>query len=294
MKTLLIINPSSAGGKALESRGEIESGLAAQNIDYKIHISKNLEDMIGTVKSNLSSDFENFIAVGGDGTIHYIANVLAGSNKKIGAIPMGSGNDAATNLGISSDIADCCKIIKNGKTKSIDMGIINDKYYFLCIAGAGFDSEVTDLANNTKFPAKGPSKYKYSVYKTLLTFRSKEFTFSYDGQERKLQGMLVATSNMSSYGGGMKIAPDADPCDGLFDICIIKRMSKPHFMKVFPRVFEGKHTDDPGVEIFRTSELTLSSEYNFSIFADGEYICKLPVKLKIAPRILNFLVPQGS
>lgn len=291
MKTLLIINPSSAGGKALESRGEIESSLAALNIDYKIHISKSLEDMVSTAKSNLSSDFENFIAVGGDGTTHYIANVLAGSNKKIGAIPMGSGNDAATNLGISPDIADCCKIIKNGKTKSIDMGIINDKYYYLCIAGSGFDSEVTDLANNTKFPVKGPSKYKYSVYKTLLTFRSKEFTFSYDGQKRKLQGMLVAASNMSSYGGGMKIAPDADPCDGLFDVCIIKRMSKPHFMKVFPKVFEGKHTDDPCVEIFRTSELTLSSEYNFSIFADGEYICKLPVKLKIVPRILDFLVP---
>ena len=291
MKTLVIINPSSAGGKALESRAEIESGLKGQNIDYAIHVSKSLEDMTHTVKSNLSNDFESFIAAGGDGTLHYIANALAGSNKKMGAIPLGSGNDAAINLGISSDIADCCKIIKNGKIKKIDMGIINDKYYYLCIAGSGFDSEVNDLANNTKFPIKGPSKYKYSVYKTLLTFRSKEFTFSYNGNERNIHGMLVAASNMSSYGGGMKITPDADPCDGLFDICIIKRMSKPHFMKVFPKVFEGQHKDDPSVEIFRTSELELSCEYDFSIFADGEYICKLPAKFKIVPRILDFLVP---
>ncbi|HAJ95651.1 MAG TPA: hypothetical protein DCP02_05385 [Actinobacteria bacterium] len=291
MKTLVIINPSSAGGKALESRGKIESGLDGQNIDYKIHISKSLEDMISTVKNNLSSDFENFIAAGGDGTLHYIANILAGSNKKMGAIPLGSGNDAATNLGISSDIAACCKIIKNGKIKNIDMGLINNKYYYLCIAGSGFDSRVNDLANNTRLPLNGPSKYKYSVYKTLLTFRSKEFTFSYDGQKRKMQGMFVVASNMSSYGGGMKITPDADPCDGLFDVCIIKRMSKPHFIKVFPRVFEGKHTDDPNVEIFRTSELELDSKYAFSVFADGEYICKLPAKLKIVPGILDFLVP---
>lgn len=291
MKTLVIINPFSAGGKALESRAEIESSLAALDIDYKIHISENLKDMTNTVKNYLSSDFENFIAAGGDGTIHYIANALIGSSKKMGAIPLGSGNDAATNLGISSNIADCCKIIKNGKTKSIDMGIINDKYYYLCIAGSGFDSEVSDLANNTKFPIKGPSKYKYAVYKTLLTFRSKEFTFSYHGQERKMQGMLVVASNMSSYGGGMKITPDADPCDGLFDICIIKRMSKPHFIKVFPKVFEGKHIDDPSVEIFRTSELELNSKHAFSVFADGEYICKLPAKFKVVPGILDFLVP---
>lgn len=291
MKTLVLINPSSAGGKALEARGKIESALNQHNIDYKIHISKNLEDMINTVKSNLSSGFENFIAAGGDGTIHYIANILVGSNKKMGTIPLGSGNDAAANLGIPTDIEDCCKIIKNGKTKSIDMGLINDKYYYLCIAGSGFDSKVNDLANNTRLPLKGGSKYKYSVYKTLLTFRSKEFTFLYDGQKRKMQGMFVVASNMSSYGSGMKITPDADPCDGLFDVCIIKRMSKPHFIKVFPKVFEGKHTEDPSVEIFRTSELTLSSEYDFSIFADGEYICKLPAKFKIAPRILDFLVP---
>ena len=100
MKTLVIINPFSAGGKALESRAEIESSLAALDIDYKIYISENLKDMTNTVKNYLSSDFENFIAAGGDGTIHYIANALIGSSKKMGAIPLGSGNDAATNLGI--------------------------------------------------------------------------------------------------------------------------------------------------------------------------------------------------
>ena len=67
-------------------------------------------------------------------------------------------------------------------------------------------------------------------------------------------------------------------------------MSKLHFTQVFPKVFKGKHIDDPSVEIFRTSELTLSSEYNFSIFADGEYVCKLPATFKIAPRMLDFIV----
>jgi diacylglycerol kinase (ATP) len=291
LKTSLLINPSSAGGRALESRRKIESCLNELGIEYIINITKSLNHMQETIKNNLSSGFDNFIAVGGDGTLHHMANMLAGSSKRVGMIPLGSGNDISTNLGIPSGIEDCCRIIKNGKIKNLDLGVINDKYYYICIAGAGFDSEVTDLANSTRFPLKGSSKYTYAVYKTLLTFRSKEFTFSYNGQVKKFNGMMIAASNMPSYGGGMKITPDASPFDGLLDICIIKKMSKFHFISEFPKIFQGKHTDDPHVEIFRTSEISIESNYNFSVFADGEFICKLPASFKIAPVKLNFIVP---
>ena len=292
MKTLIFINPTSAGGKAIASRDEIISELDNLGVEHDIHITKSLEDLVGTIKKRLDSDYSNFIAVGGDGTLHHMVNVIAGSNKNLGIIPMGSGNDIALNLGIPNDIKECCKIIKQQNTKKLDLGLINDKYYYLCIAGSGFDSEVNDLANNTRYPIKGPSKYTYSVYKTLITFSSKEFTVTCNDNKRNIYGMMIACANLPSYGGGMKITPDASPSDGLFDICIIKKMSKLHFIKVFPKVFEGKHTDDPCVEIFRTKELKLESNYDFSVFADGEYICKLPAVFKIAPGKLNFLLPS--
>jgi diacylglycerol kinase (ATP) len=112
----------------------------------------------------------------------------------------------------------------------------------------------------------------------------------YDNNQREIFGMMITASNMPSYGGGMRITPDADPEDGLLDICIIKRMSKLHFVKVFPKVYEGKHIEDSNVEIFRTSHLKLDSEYRFSVFADGEYICKLPAIFKVVPKKLNFIV----
>ncbi len=291
MKTLIFLNPTSAGGKAIASRNEITSELDRLGVDHDIHMTKSLEDLVATTKKGLDSDYSNFIAVGGDGTLHHMVNALAGSSKNLGIIPMGSGNDIAINLGIPSDIKKCCRIIKQHNIGKLDLGLINDKHYYLCIAGSGFDSEVNDLANNTRYPIKGPSKYTYSVYKTLLTFQSKEFTVTCNGDERKIYGMMIACANLPSYGGGMKITPDASPSDGLFDICIIKRMSKIHFIKVFPKVFEGKHTDDPNVEIFRTKEMKLESDYDFSVFADGEYICKLPAVFKVAPGKLNFLLP---
>jgi diacylglycerol kinase (ATP) len=290
MKTLIILNPVSAKGRAMEFRKEIESEFKKLKLDYQIHISKSLQDMMNATKKNLKNGFTNFIGVGGDGTIHYMANILAGTDKNLGVIPTGSGNDIAVNLGLPSDVKSCCRIIKKGATKRLDLGLINDKYYYLCIAGSGFDSQVNDLANNTRLPVKGPAKYSYSVYKTLITFKSKKFFMDYDNNQREIFGMMITASNMPSYGGGMRITPDADPEDGLLDICIIKRMSKLHFVKVFPKVYEGKHIEDSNVEIFRTSHLKLDSEYRFSVFADGEYICKLPAIFKVVPKKLNFIV----
>lgn len=290
MRTLIIINPAAAKGKALGTKELIESEFQKIELDYHIHISKNSQDIFDTVKDNLNNDFSSFIAVGGDGTVHYMANALAGTDKKLGVIPTGSGNDISTTLGIPFDVRNCCQIIKKGKTKRVDLGLINDKYYYLCVAGSGFDSQVTDLANNTRLPIKGPVKYTYAVYKTLITFKSKKFFIDYNGNQREIYGMMIAVANMPTYGGGMKITPSADHQDGLFDICIIKRMSKLHFIKIFPKVYEGKHVGDAHVEIFQNDSFRIDSEYRFSVFADGEYICKLPATFKIVPKSLNFII----
>ena len=102
--------------------------------------------------------------------------------------------------------------------------------------------------------------------------------------------MFLVAGNMAMYGGGMIIAPEADPTDGILDICIIKRMNKVHFLKTFPKVFEGQHLSDPFVEYFKVNTIEIDSEYNFSVFADGEYICKLPARYEVVPKALNFIV----
>ncbi len=292
MKTLIILNPSAAKGRVLGLRDLIESEFKKYRMDYLLHISRSSADIIKTTKANLNKGFSNFIAVGGDGTIHYIANALAGTGKKIGVIPTGSGNDIATCLGISPDIRKCCQIINKGKIKKIDTGLINDRYYYLCIAGSGFDSQVNYLANNTRLPLKGPARYNYAVYETLITFKPRKFFINYVNNNREFYGMMIAVSNMAMYGGGMKITPEASPEDGLFDVCIIKKINKMHFIKIFPKVYKGEHTSDRHVEIFRTSMIKIDSEYQFSVFADGEYICKLPATFRIMPGNLNFIVPD--
>ncbi len=289
MRNLIILNPSSFKGKALEVRSNVESAFKNHGLDYEIHVSKSSEDIISTVKTNLDI-FSNFISLGGDGTLHYMANALAGTEKNLGCVPMGSGNDIAKNLDLPFELDGCCVAIKNCKVKRIDLGLINGSYYYLGVSGAGFDSVVTDLANNTKFPIKGAVKYTYAVYRTLVTYRSKKFFIKFNDKERTIDAMFLVAGNMAMYGGGMIIAPEADPTDGILDICIIKRMNKVHFLKTFPKVFEGQHLSDPFVEYFKVTTIEIDSEYNFSVFADGEYICKLPARYEVVPKALNFIV----
>jgi len=289
MNYFIILNPTSQHGKALELKDSLVSTLNNLGLDFTLHISSSPADVVETVKKNLDN-YTNFISFGGDGTIHSLANILVNTDKNLGCIPMGSGNDIARNLNIPLEMENACQVIKDCHVKKIDMGLINGKYYYLAVSGAGFDSVVNDLANNTKFPIKGPAKYTYAVYKTLITYRSKKFHLKYDGTERTVDAMFIVVGNMASYGGGMKITPNADPEDGILDVCIIKRMSKLHFIKIFPSVFKGEHITDSCVEILRAENVEITSEYNFSVFADGEYICKLPAKFAVAKKSLNFIV----
>jgi len=289
MKYLIILNPTSQRGRALELKDSLVSTLKGLGLDFTLHVSSSIADIVETVKKNLDN-YENFISFGGDGTIHCMANILVNTDKNIGCIPMGSGNDIARNLNVPLEMEDACRVLKNCHVKKIDMGLINGKYYYLAVSGAGFDSVVNDLANNTKFPINGPAKYTYAVYKTLLTYRSKKFHIKYDGTQRTVDAMFLVVGNMTSYGGGMKITPNADPEDGILDVCIIKRMSKLHFIKIFPSVFKGEHITDKFVENFKAENVEIDSEYKFSVFADGEYMCKLPAKFEVAKKSLNFIV----
>jgi len=291
MKTIVILNPKASQGKAILMKENILSELSSQGIDFEMHISKSADDIIEASKHYLNLGFKNFLGAGGDGTLHYIAQVVAGTDCNLGIIPIGSGNDIIKTLGISNNIEESIKIIKKGKIKRIDIGFFNDSKYFIGYASSGFDSEVLRFANNTKLPIKGALRYNLSVYKTLITFKPKVFSMEYDGTFRDENMMFSVVSNLKYYGGGMKISPSADPSDGKFDICLVKAMGKMSFIKAFPKVYAGEHTQIPQVEIFRTQEIKIDCINKFEIHGDGEYLGVLPAKLKILPGMLNIFIP---
>lgn len=290
-KTILILNPSASRGAAIFQKDKIESALKENKIKSDLYITNSSEDLEKATENFVKEGYVNFIAAGGDGTLHYMIQKLANTDRNLGIIPTGSGNDMIKTFDIKPDIDESIKIIKNNNIKRIDLGLFNKKIYYIGIAGSGFDSEVTRFANETRLPIRGEAKYNFSVYKTLMTFKPKIFEIRYDGISDSLNTMMIVVSNLKYYGGGMKIAPHADPFDAKFDVCIIGAMPLIKFIKSFPSVYAGTHLSIPYVKYFKAEKVEIDCEKKFDVYGDGEYMGKLPAEFEVSPKSLNIFLP---
>ena len=198
-------------------------------------------------------------------------------------IPAGTGNDFARALGLK--IKEPLKVLEHAFTKkprAVDLGRVNNRY-FADILSTGFDSVVNERANALTL-IKGRMKYNIAIALVLSTFRPKHYSFRVDAVDFTSRAMLIAVSNGSSYGGGMKVTPDAQIDDGLFDIMILGPVSKIEFLKVFPKVFSGAHIKHPAVKILRGRTVEIDSDA--VAYADGERIGPLPITASVIPQAL--------
>jgi len=290
----VILNPTSGKGKA-EALGKTYVS-ELQKLGMKI-VDLSGKDYSSAEENGRRAIAEGSIDVlavaGGDGMVHLGANLCAGTQMPLAIMPCGTGNDAALVLGIPiDDPAGAAKMalenLANPFVADLGLGVTSTRrFYFFNSASAGFDSLCNRRANRWKYP-KGPSRYTLAMLYELVGFSSLKYRAKIDGKERDLDAMLCALSNGPSYGGGMLVAPDARIDDGQLDLFIVNKITKPELIKVFPKVFTGKHVTHPAVEILRVTEVTLISE-GVPVYADGEPAGQLPMTVSIAPKALRVL-----
>ncbi len=239
------------------------------------------------------------VAVGGDGAVNLVANVLAGTGVPLGVVPAGTGNDAARLLGIPLDsVADAVATLLDALAsgpRRIDLGLIEwagGQRHYVAVASAGFDSRVNERANAWRWP-RGKSRYTLAVLRELVSFRPIPFELTVDGHERLQRAMLVSVANGPSLGGGMRVAPDARADDGLLDLFVVRPLSVPAFLGVFPKVFRGAHVGHRAVELSTVRSVTLRGP-GVVVYADGERITEGPVTISVAPHALAVLSALGS
>jgi diacylglycerol kinase (ATP) len=190
-------------------------------------------------------------------------------------IAAGTGNDFVRALGWNSqEITTQLDAVTKQSPKPIDLGLV-DSEWFGAILSTGFDAVVNERANSMRWP-KGPMKYNAAIALELPKFKPLQYQIELDGKRIETEAMLIAIGNGNSYGGGMKVCPDANMSDGLFDVMVLRPVSKFEFLKVFPKVFSGAHISHPKVDIYRSAKVTLQAEA--VAYADGERIGGLPVR----------------
>jgi YegS/Rv2252/BmrU family lipid kinase len=286
----LVVNPTSGRGKAARILPALRERLSALGCDAEVLPSRSAEHA-SELAAGASSRHEVVAAVGGDGMVAFVAQGVIGTAAAFGIVPAGTGNDLAANLGYARrKPLDAAAVLARGARRRIDVGRIEGGRAFLCVAGGGFDSEVNREANRIRF-LRGTPVYLVAVLRTLKRFRPARFEVTLDDESRSFDGMFVAVGNASSYGGGMRITPDAVLDDGVFDVCMVHRMGKPTLLAQLPRLFTGGHIRHPAVEVARARRVRIDADRPFTLYADGEEIGPLPATLTLEPSALEVVAP---
>jgi YegS/Rv2252/BmrU family lipid kinase len=291
MPLALLVNPSSAHGRALKRLPALERELDASRVPFRVERTRGLEDGVERALRAVEAG-ELPVVLSGDGLVGAVGGALAGSETPLGIVPGGRGNDLARVLGIPTDPRDAVAMLAAGHVTQIDVGEVNGRR-FLGIVSVGFDSEANRLANETGW-LRGNLVYAYAGVHTLLGWKPARFTIGVGDERRRFTGYSVSVANSRAFGGGMFIAPDADLADGEFDVVTVGDVGKLRFLANLPKVFKGTHVEEDEVEVFRVPRLELSASRPFPVYADGEHLTDLPAKLRILPRALNVIVPPRS
>lgn len=275
----IVINPISGGGKGAIRGREVAGYFAERGLAYQIITATSPSKLKVNIDSFLDGpeggSCEGVIAVGGDGLAHLVLQSVAPRRVPFTVIPAGTGNDLVRAFGWSLDsITHQLTTVTTHEPVAIDLGLV-DSEWFGAILSTGFDSVVNERANAMSWP-KGPMKYNVAIAKELPRFQPISYSIELDTQTLQVEAMLIAVANGSSYGGGMRVCPDASMHDGLFDVMVLNPISKLEFIKVFPKVFKGAHVDHPQVRIYRSAKVAISS--TAIAYADGERIGGLPVR----------------
>ena len=281
---LVVINPTSGGGRGRKIGAEVVAQVRARKLEFVEIIENSAHATSEAISSALKTyQVTGVMVVGGDGLVHLVLQHVATTKIPLLVFPGGTGNDFVRAL--RAPLHDTEAILSNALSQPaepVDIGRIGAEY-FADILSTGFDSRVNERANRITL-VKGPMKYNVAIALELPLFKAQRYFFEIDDEKFESDAMLIAVANGHSYGGGMQVCPDASMTDGLFDIMILKPVSKIHFLRIFPKVFSGTHISDPAVEIRRGKRVSINSDA--VAYADGERIGGLPVEATVMPAAL--------
>jgi diacylglycerol kinase (ATP) len=293
----VVANPTSGRGKGAKLIPKVDALLRTLGVDHTMLICSGPPDPERLARRAAQEGAQIVAALGGDGQVGLCANGVIGTETTLAVIPAGTGNDFARHLGLDrKDPLSAVRLLSSPTTKRIDVVKVKTperERYFVNVGGTGFDSEVNEHANNVR-RLKGTPKYIYSTFVTLARFSPGKFEVRIDGEARSLPGMMIAVGNGVSYGGGMKITPNARSDDGILELCVLGELSKFAFVKAFPKVFSGKHVSHPAVTMLRGKEIEISAERPFQVYGDGEPLGSLPATFTVVPSALSVVVPPSA
>ncbi|CAN7215557.1 diacylglycerol kinase [Microbacterium sp. LjRoot45] len=295
MDVALLVNPAARAGAHTVVVDEVSARLRGHGIRVAVISGGSAADSSSLLRAALDVGTDAVLVAGGDGTVNLAIQELAGTNTPLGIVPVGTGNDFAAALGLRELRAEAtAAAVIAGRTRRVDLARAtradDSSRLYATVLAAGFDSKVNDRANGMTWP-RGHSRYDIAVLIEFLRLRDLPFRVELegaDGDVEVLDGPLVLASvgNGPTYGGGIRICPEATLDDGLLDITLVRPAGRLRLLRLLPRVYRGTHASSPDVVMRRARSVRLDAPA-LTAYADGDPLGALPVRVDAVPGALT-------
>jgi diacylglycerol kinase (ATP) len=296
MTAKIIFNPYAARWNALRRKPDAERALQEAGIDYELVQSEKPEELIALAADAVRKGFNPIIAAGGDGTFGEVVNGMyqvdpLGTLGPLGILPLGTANDLAVNLGLPLDLREAAGVIAAGKSRRIDLGKAND-WVFDNNSAVGLEPVVTIKSLQIK-RLRGVIRYLVAALQAIN--QKPEWMMQVEWDDGSYEGLvtLVSVGNCPITGGLFRMAPAADPADGLLTFIIGYAPTRRRLLGLLPRVIQGTHIQDPAVQQHHTRQLKIHTTPPTPIQVDGEVRSYelTDIHYEVLPHRLDILTP---
>ena len=293
--TLVIVNPASGGGRASRAEPEVASLLASRGYSAKFVHSKSSEDIRDLAAQAAADGFRNVVALGGDGAFHHLVEGIRGTDVVAGFFPAGNGNDIARSLGIPRDPVAAAIDFLRGQPRAVDLVRVRFSdgrlAHYLGAGGMGLDAEAAHLAN-TRFRAwPGVTRYLAGAFTIFFREPLLGVMAEMDGASWSGRALFVAVANATSYGSGVRIAPQAKMDDGLLDVVIVGDVGLLRLLEAIPIVLtSGDLRGFPEVTRYRCRQVSLRADRAARVHGDGEALGVAPADFEILAGAVRVMV----
>jgi diacylglycerol kinase (ATP) len=286
-KLVFIINPISGGKEKTDWEIAIRNYFTDKPHCIEFYHLNGSSDK-ASIKSYIEKiNPSKIIAVGGDGTVKMLAEIVKETPIVLGILPAGSANGMARELGIPNDVEGALKVIETGKARAIDAIRINEEQICIHLSDLGLNAMLVKYFEDS--PSRGLWGYGRSLLKMLFEKRKMRISLTVDGKQIKRKAYMVTFANARMFGTGATINPEGNISDGIFEVVIVRKIN---LLEVYKSIFTNRAFHPRRIEVFPARSVELVSQRRSFFQIDGEYQGKTArLHARILPGILNMLLP---
>jgi YegS/Rv2252/BmrU family lipid kinase len=299
--TVFLVNPASGNGATGKRWPELAHRASLLGLSGETLLSERPGHLIELTRRAVDDGAKVVVAVGGDGTLNEVVNGVAGRDVELATIPLGTGMDFGRTYGIPTKFEAAVRVALGGTKRTIDAGRVrfrtwdgdDAERWFANVGSVGMSGAVAQRANGMTKVFGGKATFFYALARVFLEWENTDVTVKLDDGTRYGRMHDVVVANGAWHGGGMKLAPDASPDDGLFDVVLIGDIGKVDFLTTAPKIYKGRHVAHAKVDVVRSKRVDVDAQERLPIELEGEQVGTTPAVFEVVPGALTIRVPPG-